>query len=241
MENNEIIVQEEAGISFNDLFFLIKKNLVMIMIITFLFTLAGGIYGFGFKSYTYTSTATAIVYGENNSNNPYQDVLTAQYMINTFKDYITSNVVAKDVMSSDSCKDYNLDIKHIQENLSVSTQTTNSLVLTIKYKAASEKEAITVLNQILDSTEFLSNQTEQLKDIFIVMDRAEEVSTVGSRGAAMVIIICFIIGALLSCGIVLIKFLMDDTYTSKEAIEKHYNINVIASLPNIIDVVGGSK
>ncbi len=248
MENNMNVntntVQDETGISLNDLIFLIKKNFIMVFIITFIFTLGGAIYGLNFKKITYTSTATAMVLVGDNSggSGAYQEMLTAQYMINSFKDYINSNLVAKDVINSDECSKYELSIRDVQDNLTVSTQTTNSLVLTLKYKSDNKEEAIEVLNQILDSTEFLSNQQDKLKDTFIIIDKAEEISTIASRGAAIVIIICFVLGAALSFGIVLIKFLLDDTYTSKEAIEKAYNINVIASLPNLADMEnGGAK
>ena len=42
----------------------------------------------------------------------------------------------------------------------------------------------------------------------------------------------FLIGLIISFAIVLIKFLSDDTYTSKDAFEKTFNINILSSIQN---------
>lgn len=247
MENNENKVVEESGISLSDLIFLAKKNVLLILIVTMIFTIAGAVYGLRFKQISYTSTATAIVSvsAEPGNTNNYQNILAAQYMINSFKDYIDSIPVAAEVVDSDDCKEYDLSIKQVLDHLTVSTESTNSLVLTLKYVSNNEEESIVVLNQILASTKRLADEgtaKELLGNKFFILSDASKDSTTASRGAALVIIVCFLIGAMLSFGVVLIQYLLDDTYNSKEAIEKHYNINVIASLPDISDSeAGGSK
>ena len=108
-----------------------------------------------------------------------------------------------------------------------------------------EEKSIAVLNQILASTKRLADEgtaKELLGNKFFILADASKASTTASRGAALVIIACFLVGAMLSFGVILIQYLLDDTYNSKEAIEKNLNINVIASLPDISDVeTGGSN
>ena len=247
MENNEVLNETETGISISDLLLLVKKNIVMILLITFIFTLAGAVYGFKYKEITYTANGSAIILVGNtagNNTNDYQNVLIAQYMLTTFKDYMSSGVVITDVLNSDSCKGYELDIPSVSNSLTISIKSTNSLVLSVSYKSTNKEQAIKVLNQILDSTYHLSNDGDlklTLGDKFTILERASDFNTSASRGAALVICIAFAIGAMLSLGIVLVKYLLDDTYRSKEDFERQLNVSLIANLPMIREEKGGIK
>ncbi len=243
MENNEVLNNEESGISFDELFTLVKKNIVMILLITILFTLAGAIYGLKYKETTYTANGSAVILvGQGDSTNEYQNVLIAQYMLTTFQDYMSSGAVITNVVNSDACKGYNLNVSSVINSLSIDTLSVNSLVLNVKYKSNNKEQAIKVLNQILDSTYELSN-SEKYKDTlgnkFIILDYASDFNTEGSRGAAIVILITCAIGIIISFAIIILKYILDDTYTSKEAFEKQLNINVISCLPLINDEKGG--
>ena len=215
----------------------------MILVITFLFTLAGAIYGLKYKETTYTASGSAIILvGQGDSTNEYQNVLIAQYMITTFQDYMSSGAVITDVVNSESCKEYNLNVNNVINSLSINTLSTNSLVLNVKYKSNNKEQAIKVLNQILDSTYALSNSEKYKKtlgDKFIILDYSSDFNTEGSRGAALIIIITFILGVIISLAIILLKYLLDDTYTSKEAFEKQLNVNVLTCLPLIKEEKGG--
>ena len=58
---------EEKGLSLNDLFFLAKKNWLLILIVIFVSILSGAIYGFGIRKTTYSADATAIVMAESST------------------------------------------------------------------------------------------------------------------------------------------------------------------------------
>lgn len=245
MEQKQIIAEEEKGISLSDLFFLIKRNILLILIITGLFTVGGAVYGLRFKKITYTATSTAIVMvdsGTSSASGDYQNYLTSTYLINTFKDFIVSNNVVKQVIESPDCTKYDLTIKEINDNITISTST-NSLILTLKYSCADQDEAIKVLNKIVEMTIESANKLDENNDPvyktlcgnFVVMDQADTQNTTASRGATLVIVICFLIGFIISFAIVLVKYLTDDTYTSKDDFERVYNINVLSLLPDISD------
>ena len=144
-------------------------------------------------------------------------------------------------------------ITTIQKNTTIST-TTNSLIISIKYKSSNEALSIVVANLLVEKTKEIADKYEEeggekvydykmLAGNFASVDVADTFTTDASRGAAKVIIICFLVGIVLSAAIILIKFFVDDTYTSKEAFEKAFNINVLTLLPDFSDFEekGGKK
>ena len=61
MENNKIV--EEQGLSFGDIVFIIKRNILFIALVTIIFTLVGAFYGLKIKKPSFTATSTAGVSG----------------------------------------------------------------------------------------------------------------------------------------------------------------------------------
>ena len=46
----------------------------------------------------------------------------------------------------------------------------------------------------------------------------------------IIVAVAIVIGLVISFGIILVKYLSDDTFTSKESFEKAYNINILSSI-----------
>ena len=68
MENNNQNNSQELrndGISFVELFNLLKKNILLIIVITFIATVIGGVYGAFIKKPVYSATSTAVIQVDN--------------------------------------------------------------------------------------------------------------------------------------------------------------------------------
>lgn len=240
----------DKGLTLSDIFFIIKKNLLIILLITGLCTLGGAVYGSIFKKYTVTATATAVVMVDTSTasttQSDMQNFQQAVYMINTYKELIKSNMVAKAVSESEVGQKYKIEVASLSKNVTVTT-TTNSLIVTITYKCSADEandysQAIEVCNQILDSTIALVNSKEddeyvydKLANCFRKVDAATEATTTASRGALKLTAICFAVGLVLSFAVCLIRYFADDTYTSKEEFEKTFNINVLTLIPDLTE------
>ena len=247
-DNNQI----EKSVTLKDLLFIIKKNIWMILIITFLTTAAAAVYGLGFKPITYKASATALVDNNNassggGSSSEYQNYILSTYLMNTFKDFVVSDLVLKDTVETlktekpDRFK--NLTLNTIKANLSVSVSTSNSLILTTTFKYKNGEDAVDIVNQVLASTVKIVNEKDEhgeykmkvLAESFVIIDSAEIGNVTSSRGASVVILIGFFGGFVLAFVIGLIKYLADDTYTSKEEFEAAFDVNVLSLL---VDVSG---
>ena len=84
-------------------------------------------------------------------------------------------------------------------------------------------------------------QYKVLADKLVVMEKVESNQDVTyRRGALTTILISFLIGLVLSFIIILIKYLTDDTFTSKESFEEVTGINVL-SIIGEVTASGGNK
>lgn len=86
------------GISFIELFSLVKKNFVLILVVTLLFTVAGAVYGRFVKKPVYSATATAVIQVDAGSaSSEYNAFVYAQYLVNSMAEFIVSDNVTKEV------------------------------------------------------------------------------------------------------------------------------------------------
>lgn len=253
-ENNIVEVQEEQGISIKSLLYLCKKNLLLIILITVFCTLVAAVYGFGFKSYSYTSTATALCEADPTTasgGSEYSAYSYAVYLTNTFKDFITSDPVTDlaktklDALKATKGPDYpSISSQGIKNSITV-TLNEYSVIIVIKVKTSNQELSADIANIVLQSAIEAANEIDPntgkvkyqtLYDKLKVVDGAKKET--GSRGALTVCLIGFAVGIVLSIAVIIIKYLNDDTYTSKEDFEKEYKINILAAIP---DSNGGHK
>lgn len=95
--NQNVNNANNEGISFVELFSLLKKNIVLITIVTLVFTIIGGIYGKFIKKPVYSATATALVQVESSSMTEYNAFVYAQYLVNSMSEFIVSDNVTIEV------------------------------------------------------------------------------------------------------------------------------------------------
>lgn len=151
------------GVSLGDILFVLKKNWLLILIITFVCTLVGGIYGLFINKPTYSAKVTSIIQAEHSASTEASDFSYSTYLVKSFPDIIKSDVVAlkiaEDVLddrytenidgngvktyvnnktnAAISDTQYSRLLKskaHAIQKGTTITNTTNSLILTISYK-----------------------------------------------------------------------------------------------------------
>ena len=255
---NEELYQEQ-GISFSDILFLVKRNILLILVITILCTIVGGVYAYGIKKPVYTAEATAVVQAEPSTNG--NEATSYSYSValtNTFKTIIKSiavvNEAADDLIESKVYSEEERQIlkSRLQKNVSVSSET-STLIVTISAQSKDPEEAILLANSILDATisvvdefkidvetgEPVKDQDGNVQYNYIilanklkVLNEASDDTTFVKSGKLMIIAVAVLIGIIISFAIILIKFLSDDTYTSKDSFEKTFNINILSSIQN---------
>jgi len=256
MENEKKI--EEQGLSIADIVFIIKRNILFIILVTVIFTLAGAFYGLKIKKPTYTATSTAIVIIDMpSSSNQTQMFVYASYYTSTFTSFMTSNPVLNKASAMLEEKDVIINRAALAGCVKVTSQT-DSLVITItstvadKDAEAGKERAVLIANTLLEAAieeanrKVIKDGKEEYKytpfaNNLIEMEQADIEDVSGSSGTLTITVICMLLGLALSFGLCLIRHLLDDTYTSKELFEKAYGINVLSVVAEIVEYGDGGK
>lgn len=252
MENENKI--EEQGLSIGDIVFIIKRNILFIILITVIFSLAGAFYGLKIKKPTYTATSTAVVVIDMGSGgNQATSFVYATYFTSTFTDFIQSNSVLN--RACDSLKESGIEMNRAALSKCIKvTAKTDSLIITIDAVVASKdgeegtKNSVLIANTVLAAAIEEANRTENgvvkyepFANKLIEMELADEDDVTRNRGAFTIAVICMLLGAALSFGLCLINYLIDDTYTSKDTFEKTYGVNVLSVIAEIVEYGDGGK
>lgn len=239
MSENTTSRANEA-ITFADILFIIRKNIILLLIITVLFGIGGGIYGFKYTKTTYTAVSTAMIAKEQNSaNNPDIDYSLSLNLVHTFQQLLSSEAIFKKTSEAlrDKYEDQTITAGEIKGATSVSIEQYGLMITISATTTRSSEFAIDIANQLLySSIEYANNDLETtegfkpLADKIIVVDIAT--SAPQANKSKTILILSILIGFVVGLIAVVIKQLLNDTFTSREEFERNTGLNVLVMLPN---------
>lgn len=179
------------GISFLELLSLVKKNLVLILVVTVLFTACGAIYGKFVKKPVYSATATAVIQVDNSSLSEYNAFVYAQYLVNSMSEFIISDNVTKEVAKELIDEQY--EISHTEKENSIVhysnkeqkeiTEQNYQKMITSKANAVKSGTKITTKDESLIIKITYSKEEENentpgevLKTVGLIIEKTQEVA-----------------------------------------------------------------
>ncbi|MGM9970048.1 MAG: YveK family protein [Anaeroplasma sp.] len=164
MENHN---DQENSITLNDLIGLVKKNILLIGLITFGVFLIGVFYTFKIVKPIYKSTTSVIVAIENQSNNADQNVdyTNSLRIIETVATYTKENVVLEPV-----AKKHNMSTNELKGMIETSTSTTK-YIYTISISSENAELAGILVNEIYSSLEKQIDNNEAIKKFKVTVSQ----------------------------------------------------------------------
>lgn len=179
------------GISLVELFSVLKKNLVLILVITVVFTALGAVFGKFVKKPVYSATATAIIQVDDSQTSEYNAFVYAQYLVNSVSEFIISDSVTKEVAKELIDEQYQIShseengvVKHFSklENQEISEENYEKLI-TSKSKSIkkgtniSSKDQSLIINISFEKEEVDENTpVEVIKTVQLLMEKTKEVA-----------------------------------------------------------------
>ena len=240
VETNTQEVQEEKGLTFKELLFIIKKNIISIVIILAVFLGLGIGYNY-LKAPSYKSTGTILV-SYNKSN---ETAISTSY---SFSSYISDTYVlflTEDVVLSKVSEKVDIPVRTLKNNLKASN---DSLIITVSYTCNDPIKAQEVVDAVIDSAKEVANQgTKDDPKYPLLYGNLSDLSPakVGSKVSSTVtnVVIFFAAGLVVAFVYVLLRELLDNRFKSTEDIERTLGIPVLAGIPDytLDDEKGGKK
>ena len=224
---------EENTISLQEIAYALKKRWKLIVLITIAATLVSAILSFFVIKPKYEAT-TKLFIGkqESQDNNAYNnnDVMMYQQLMKTYAQLVkTSDLVTKSVKSADL--DYNQkDINGILNNLNA-TPSAETQILDLSYKGGNPKDVLKLTEAI--TNEFIAESKELIPNGNVqVIQKPQLPEHPVSPNKTLNILIAFILGLMVGVGVVLLLEYLDNTFKSREDLEKTLDLPIIGTIPD---------
>lgn len=228
---------EENTISLQEIAYALKKRWKLIALITIAATLVSAILSFFVIKPQYeASTKLFIGKQETQENNAYNnnDIMMYQKLMKTYAELAkTSDLVTKAVNSANL--NYNQkEIKQILKKLNV-TPSADTQILDLSFKGGNPKEVLKVTEAItnefiLESKELIPNGNVQ------VIQKPQLPENPVSPNKKLNILIAFVLGLMIGVGVVLLMEYLDNTFKSREELEKTLELPIIGTIPDYDDM-----
>ncbi|HAT4124683.1 TPA: capsular biosynthesis protein [Clostridium perfringens] len=230
---------EENTISLQEIAYALKKRWKLIALITIAATLVSAILSFFVIKPQYEAkTKLFIGKQETQENNAYNnsDVMMYQQLMKTYAELVkTSDLVTKAVKSSNLSYNQN-EIKGILNNLSV-TPSADTQILDLSYRGGNPSEVLKVTEAV--TNEFISKSKELIPNGNVqVIQKPQLPEYPVSPNKKLNILIAFVLGLMVGVCVVLLLEYLDNTFKSREELEKTLELPIIGTIPDYDSVVG---
>ncbi|MDK0553178.1 Wzz/FepE/Etk N-terminal domain-containing protein [Clostridium perfringens] len=224
---------EENTISLQEIVYALKKRWKLIALITIVATLVSAILSFFVIKPQYEAKAKLFIgKQETQENNAYNnsDVMMYQQLMKTYAELVkTSDLVTKAVKSANLNYNQN-EIKGILNNLTA-TPSADTQILDLSFKGGNPKEVLKITEAI--TNEFISESKDLIPNGNVqVIQKPQLPENPVSPNKKLNILIAFILGLMVGVGIVLLMEYLDNTFKSREELEKTLDLPIIGAIPD---------
>ncbi|MDK0654541.1 Wzz/FepE/Etk N-terminal domain-containing protein [Clostridium perfringens] len=224
---------EENTISLQEIAYALKKRWKLIALITIAATLVSAILSFFVIKPQYEAKAKLFIgKQETQETNAYNnsDVMMYQQLMKTYAELVkTSDLVTKAVKSADLNYNQN-EIKEILNNLTANPSA-DTQILDLSFKGGNPKEVLKVTESI--TNEFISESKELIPNGNVqVIQKPQLPEYPISPNKKLNILIAFLLGLMVGVGVVLLLEYLDNTFKSREELEKTLDLPIIGSIPD---------
>ena len=221
---------EEQVISLSEIFEALKKRWIMIVAITMVATLISGILSFFVIDPIYETSTKLFIGKEESDDTAYNtnDIQMYQKLLETYAQAIKTRDLVERAINN---LNYDLAEQNVVNSLTV-TPVTDTQILQIKYKSKDPQEAKDVLKNITE--EFIITSKELVPNGNVkIIEEVQLPENPVSPNKKMNIAIAFLLGLMVSVGLVFLLEYLDNTYKNKEQLEKELDIPVLGIIPDI--------
>ncbi|EGS5728524.1 TPA: YveK family protein [Clostridium perfringens] len=225
---------EENTISLQEIAYTLKKRWKLIAIITIAATLVSAILSF-FAIKPQYEAKTKLFIGkqetsQNTANYDNNDIMMYQKLMKTYAELVkTSDLVTNAVKSANLNYNQN-EIKGILNNLTANPSA-DTQILDLSFKGGNPKEVLKVTEAI--TNEFISESKELIPNGNVqVIQKPQLPEHPVSPNKKLNILIAFVLGLMVGVGLVLLLEYLDNTFKSREELEKTLDLPIIGSIPD---------
>lgn len=221
-------MQEE--ISIGEIFKALKKRWKIILIITLISTLVSGLLNIFLIKPNYEASTKVFIGKEDSEDEAYNqnDVSMYQKLMKTYSETIkTRDLVGRALKATDS----KLSEEQVLAGLQVVT-VADTQILEIKFTSGDAEGAVKMVEAL--TSEFITTSKTLVPNGNIrIIETVKLPETPVSPNIKMNIVVALSLGLMFSVGLSFLLEFLDNTYKTKESLERELDIPVIGTIPNL--------
>ncbi len=224
---------EEQVISISEIFEALKKRWTLIVSITLVATLISGVLSFFVIKPTYETSTKVFVGKEETNLEGYNssDIQMYKQLLQTYAEMIKTNEVAQAAINNTNS---DLTVKDVKGSLTV-TPITDTQILQIKYQNKNPEVAKSILENITNEFVVLAKELVPNGNVRII-EAVQLPEHPVAPNKTMNVAIAFLLGLMVSVGLVFLIEYLDNTFKNKEQLERELDIPVVGIIPDVEEV-----
>lgn len=209
-----------------EIFYVLKKNVVKILAAALAGLLLFGAYSFFIAKPLYESTARLYILTQSTSVTSFADIQISNSLAKDYEEMIFSRPVVLEVR--DNLKlDY--EYEEMKSMLSVNNPA-DTRCLNITVRSHDKQEACDMANEYANVSkrqiaEIMATDEPTIFEAAVVND--DPVKPEKAKNMA----IGFLLGLIIACAVVIIRYMMNDSIKSEQDVERYLGLNTLASIP----------
>ena len=218
---------DEVEIDLLELFYALKKKIVVIIIVALIGAGLAAAYSYLLAKPVYESTAKIYILSQSTSLTSFADIQISSSLAKDYEEMIYSRPVVTQVKNNLSL-DY--DYEELKDKLKVENPA-DTRCLNITCTSTDMEEARDMAN------EFAKVSKRQIANIMdtdepTMFEKAVKNKDPIKPRKARNIALGFMLGFAIACAVVIIRYMMNDSLKTEDDIQRHLNLNTLASIPN---------
>ena len=219
--------EEEYEIDLLEIFYALRKKIVVIILAGLIGAGLAAAYSFVLATPVYESTAKLYILSQSTSITSLADIQMSSSLAKDYQEMIFSRPVVMQVK-----RNLNLDYSYeaIKNMLTVNNPA-DTRCLNISCKSSDKEEAKDMANEFAKVSK---RQIAQIMDTDepTLFERAVVSKHPVKPQKLKNIMIGLLLGLLIACAIVIIRYMMNDSLKTEDDIERYLGLNTLASIPN---------
>jgi capsular polysaccharide biosynthesis protein len=229
---------DEIEIDLGQVLSVVLSKAVIIIMVGIIFGLAAFLGSKLFIRPTYESTTSLYVLSKqnNNANTTYNDLQSSSQLTKDYMSLVKSRTVTEQVVSDLGLK---MTADQLSGMISVDNPT-NTRILNITVTSRDQYQAKQIADKIATVSADTICDIMQIEKVNII-DEGNLPTAPASPNCKKNAIIAAILGVILTIGIIVVRFIMNDTIITSEDVEKYLGLSTLALIPISEDLDDGTN
>ena len=218
--------RDEIEIDLREIFHVLKKRVLIIILTAVIFATGSAVYSFFLASPVYEATSRLYILTQSTSITSLADIQMGSSLALDYLELINSRPVVEDVIEN---LDLHEDYEELLGKISVDNPA-DTRILNISVQDTDARRATQIANELSEvSRKRISDimQTDEPRVVEVAHTPEAPVKPEKTKNIA----IAFLLGAILSAGVIVVMYVFNDKIRSAEDIERYLGLNTLASVP----------